>query len=159
LQTIGRVPRWLLSLALLALAFEATAAEKPTAPARVDDNRLLNASKEPQNWMTYGGSWSEQHYSPLRSIDVTNVSRLKPAWSFDFDTYRGQEATPVVVDGVMYVSSAWSKVFALDAKTGKPLWHFNTGALITAGPATYSVDGKQYVAVASYANVFAFALP
>jgi len=121
-----RRPGWrLLTCAVLALAFEATAAEKPTRPANVDDTRLLNAAKEPQNWLIYGGGWSEQHYSPLQSIDATNVSRLKPAWSFDFDTYRGQEATPVVVDGVMYVSSAWSKVFALDAKTGKPLWSYD----------------------------------
>jgi quinohemoprotein ethanol dehydrogenase len=116
----------LLSCAVLALTFEAVAAEKPLArPANVDDTRLQNAAKEPQNWLIYGGGWSEQHYSPLKSIDATNVSRLKPAWSFDFDTYRGQEATPVVVDGVMYVSSAWSKVFALDAKTGKPLWSYD----------------------------------
>ncbi len=87
--------------------------DNPKRTANVDDTRLLNAAKEPQNWMIYGGGWSEQHYSPLKSIDAANVSRLKPAWSFDFDTYRGQEATPVVVDGVMYVSSAWSKVFAL----------------------------------------------
>jgi len=112
----------LFSIAVLALAFEATAAEKPAA---VDDARLGASAKEPQNWLVYGGSWSEQHYSPLKSIDAANVSRLKPAWSFDFDTYRGQESTPVVVDGVMYVSSAWSKVFALDAKTGKPLWSFD----------------------------------
>jgi quinohemoprotein ethanol dehydrogenase len=118
-------PAGLLALAVLALAFDAVASERPAPPARVDDSRLLNASHEPQNWMIYGGSWSEQHYSPLESIDATNISRLKPAWSFDFDTYRGQEATPVVVDGVMYVSSAWSKVFALDAKTGKPLWSFD----------------------------------
>jgi alcohol dehydrogenase (cytochrome c) len=48
---------------------------------------------------------------------------------------------------------------ALDAKTGKPLWNFNTGGLITASPSTYTVDGHQYVAIASYANIFAFALP
>jgi len=116
-----RMTRWALMLGSLALAFETAAAEKPRA-ANVDDTRLQNAAREPQNWLIYGGSWSEQHFSPLKSIDATNVSRLKPAWSFDFDTYRGQEATPVVVDGVMYVSSAWSKVFALDAKTGKEIW-------------------------------------
>src|SRR5688572_21452946 len=115
-------PGLLLPLAILALAFDATAAQGPGTAANIDDTRLLNAGKEPQNWLIYGGGWNEQHYSPLKSIDATNVSRLKPAWSFDFDTYRGQESTPLVVDGVMYVSSAWSKVYALDAKTGKPLW-------------------------------------
>src|SRR5262245_47194568 len=120
-----RKSSWRLTCAALALAFDAMAAEKPPRPANVDDTRLLHAAKEPQNWLSYGGGWSEQHYSPLKSIDTANVSRLKPAWSFDFDTYRGQEATPVVVDGVMYVSSAWSKVFALDAKSGKLLWSFD----------------------------------
>src|SRR5262245_6670345 len=115
----------MLPLLVLALALEATAADRPARVANVDDARLQNASHEPQNWLIYGGGWSEQHFSPLKSIDATNVSRLKPAWSFDFDTYRGQEATPVVVDGVMYVSSAWSKVFALDAKTGRLLWSFD----------------------------------
>jgi PQQ-dependent dehydrogenase (methanol/ethanol family) len=147
-------PAWLVSLIVLALATEATAAEKPARPASVDDTRLLNAAKEPQNWLIYGGGWSEQHYSPLQSIDTTNVSRLAPAWSFDFDTSRGQEATPLVVDGVMYVSSAWSKVFALDAKTGKPLWSFDPKVpgpadlplccdVVNRGVAVYK--GKVYV--------------
>jgi quinohemoprotein ethanol dehydrogenase len=149
-----RRPRWLLPLAVLALAFEATAAQEPARTANVDDTRLLNAGREPQNWLSYGGGWSEQHYSPLKSIDAMNVSRLKPAWSFDFDTYRGQESTPVVVDGVMYVSSAWSKVFALDAKTGKPLWSFDPKVpgpadlplccdVVNRGVAVYK--GKVYV--------------
>lgn len=118
-------PAWLLPLAVLAFAFEAAASEEPAHPANVDDVRLLNARQEPQNWLIYGGGWSEQHYSPLHSIDTANVSRLEPAWSFDFDTYRGQEATPVVVDGVMYVSSAWSKVFALNAANGKLIWSYD----------------------------------
>ena len=149
----------MLPLIVLALSFEATAAEKPARPANVDDARLQNASKEPQNWLIYGGGWSEQHYSPLKSIDATNVSRLKPAWSFDFDTYRGQEATPLVVDGVMYVSSAWSKVFALDAKNGKLLWRASVGGQVNAGAMSYAVNGKQYVAIAAGNALFAYALP
>jgi len=149
-----RKPGWAWGCALLVLAFGAAAADSSKRPANVDDNRLLNAAKEPQNWMIYGGGWSEQHYSLLRSIDTSNVSRLKPAWSFDFDTYRGQEATPVVVDGVMYVSSAWSKVFALDAKTGKALWSYDPKVpgpadlplccdVVNRGVAVYK--GKVYV--------------
>jgi glucose dehydrogenase len=143
-----------MTLALLVLAFEAAASEKPARPANVDDTRLLNAAKEPQNWLIYGGSWSEQHYSPLASIDTRNVSRLKPAWSFDFDTSRGQQATPIVADGVMYVSSAWSKVFALDAKSGKRLWSYDPHVpgpadlplccdVVNRGVAVYK--GKVYV--------------
>src|SRR5688500_19448859 len=67
------MPTWrrglLLPLATLAFAFDGAAAESPGATANVDDTRLLNAGKEPQNWLIYGGGWSEQHYSPLKSID------------------------------------------------------------------------------------------
>jgi len=144
----------LLPLAVLALASGLAAADEPARPANVDDTRLQNASSEPQNWLIYGGTWSEQHYSPLQSIDATNISRLKPAWSFDFDTYRGQESTPVIVDGVMYVTSAWSKVFALDAKTGRELWSYDPKVpgpadlplccdVVNRGVAVYK--GKVYV--------------
>ena len=149
-----QLPSWLLRFAVLAFASGLAIAQQPARPANVDDARLLKATSEPQNWMIYGGSWSEQHYSPLKFIDTGNVSRLKPAWSFDFDTYRGQESTPVVVDGVMYVTSAWSKVFALDAKTGKQLWSFDPQVpgpadlplccdVVNRGVAVYK--GKVYV--------------
>src|SRR5262245_32754580 len=93
--------------------------------ATVDDNRLRNAESEPANWLTHGGSYSEQRYSKLDQINTQTVTRLAPAWSFEFDTNRGQESTPLVVDGVMYVTSAWSKLFALDAKTGNELWRYD----------------------------------
>jgi quinohemoprotein ethanol dehydrogenase len=97
----------------------------PPKPGAVDDARLRNAQQEPQNWLTHGGNWEEHRYSKLDQIHAGNVSQLKPAWWFEFDTTRAQEATPIVVDGVMYVSTAWSKVYALDAKTGKQLWYFD----------------------------------
>jgi alcohol dehydrogenase (cytochrome c)/quinohemoprotein ethanol dehydrogenase len=68
---------------------------------------------------------SETHYSPLQSINADNVGRLGLAWSYDLDTRRGQEATPIVVDGVLYTSTAWSKVLAFDAASGKLLWAFD----------------------------------
>ena len=67
-------------------------------------------------------AYSEQRYSPLTAITAATVDKLGLAWSAEFDTDRGQEATPLMVDGVLYTTSAWSKVFAFDAKTGKPLW-------------------------------------
>lgn len=81
-----------------------------------------NAATE---WPVHGGTDLEQRYSPLADINQGNVSRLGLAWAYAFDTNRGQEATPIVVDGVVYVSSAWSKVFALDAATGRELWRFD----------------------------------
>ena len=76
--------------------------------------------------MSYGRTYDEQRFSPLKKINAENVSQLKLAWHYDLDTaHRVQEATPLVIDGVMYVTSAWSKVFALDAATGKQIWAYD----------------------------------
>jgi quinohemoprotein ethanol dehydrogenase len=128
------------------------AAAKPVA--QVDDARLANAAAEPQNWLAHGGTQLGQRFSGLEQITPANVAQLKPAWSLDFDTYRGQEATPVVVDGVIYVTTAWSKVYAVDAKTGKALWQYdpkvpgphaakNCCDVVNRGAAVY--QGKVFV--------------
>ena len=93
--------------------------------AAVDAQRIVSADKEPGNWMSYGRTYSEQRFSPWKQINDQNVSKLGLAWYFDLDTRRGQEATPLVIDGVMYFTSAWSKVFALNAATGEKLWSFD----------------------------------
>jgi PQQ-dependent dehydrogenase (methanol/ethanol family) len=115
----------------------APAAEEPAAPAvapgepaprahaAVDAARLANADEEPGQWMSHGRTYSEQRFSPLNQITAANVSRLGLAWYADFDTNRGQEATPIVVDGSIYVSTAWSKVYAFDARTGAQLWKYD----------------------------------
>jgi alcohol dehydrogenase (cytochrome c)/quinohemoprotein ethanol dehydrogenase len=94
-------------------------------PADVNGSRIVAADREPGNWMTHGRTYSEQRFSPLKQINDRNVSQLRLAWSYDLDTHRGQEATPLVVDGVMYFTSAWSKVFALNARTGALLWSYD----------------------------------
>jgi len=95
-------------------------------PAAVDGARIAAADSEPGNWMSHGRTYDEQRFSPLKQIDSNTVRDLKLAWHFDLPTdRRGQESTPLVVDGVMYVTSAWSKVFALDAKTGELLWEYD----------------------------------
>jgi alcohol dehydrogenase (cytochrome c)/quinohemoprotein ethanol dehydrogenase len=116
--------RWL-TAAVAASMMTMGAGPAPSRYARVDEARLLAAENEPGNWMSYGRTYSEQRFSPLKRIDTSNVGRLGLAWFADFDTNRGQEATPIVVDGVLYVSTAWSKVKAYDARTGKPLWAFD----------------------------------
>jgi alcohol dehydrogenase (cytochrome c)/quinohemoprotein ethanol dehydrogenase len=94
--------------------------------AQVDAARLRAADREPGNWMSYGRTYDEQRFSPLTAIDAANVSRLGLAWYVDLDTAaRAQESTPLVIDGVMYVTAAWSKVFALDAATGEQLWAYD----------------------------------
>lgn len=93
-------------------------------PADVDAARLAAADSEPQNWFTGGRDGSGSYYSPLKGIDAGNVGRLGFAWEYDLSTIRGQEATPIVIDGVMYTSGASGFVYAVDAATGKELWRF-----------------------------------
>ena len=76
-------------------------------------------------WLTHGLDYAETRYAPLDSINAGNVTRLGLAWSFDMDTRRGLEATPIVAGGVMFVTSAWSIVYALDARTGRQLWKWD----------------------------------
>jgi len=93
--------------------------------ASVDAERLTNTDKEPGNWLTYGRSYNEQRFSPLNQITDQNIRQLGLTWYFDLDTRRGQEATPLVVDGVMFFTTAWSKVVALDAATGALRWSYD----------------------------------
>ena len=88
-------------------------------PAAVDAARLIEADAEPGQWLSHGRTYGEQRFSPLDQIDRQNVGALGLAWFADLDTHRGQEATPLVADGVLYVSTAWSKVKAYDAATGR----------------------------------------
>ncbi len=93
--------------------------------ARVDDARLLAADSDRGDWLTYGRTYDEQRFSPLTQVNADNAGKLGLAWSAEMDSARGQEATPIVVDGKMYVSTAWSMVKAFDAKTGKALWAYD----------------------------------
>jgi len=104
--------------------------EPPAAPApdfsrAVTRERLQNAASEPHNWLTHGGTYLEQRHSPLTQISRETLSRLAPAWYYEFDTYRGQEATPLVADGVLYTTTAWSKAYALNAATGELIWSYD----------------------------------
>lgn len=119
----------------MTVALACTACSKPPVPttaradstsaARVDAARIVQADDDPGNWLTHGRTYSEQRFSPLKTISTDNVGQLGLAWSLDLDTNRGQEATPLVIDGVMYSTSAWSKVQAIDARSGKLLWQFD----------------------------------
>ncbi|HYL86251.1 MAG TPA: PQQ-dependent dehydrogenase, methanol/ethanol family [Candidatus Angelobacter sp.] len=120
-------------LVLSAAVFSAASCgpKSPSAPehsasaATVDASRLTHADQEPGNWLSYGRTYSEQRFSPLKQINDQNVGQLGLAWFVDIDTHRGQEATPIVVDGVMYFTTAWSKVFAVKAATGEKLWSYD----------------------------------
>ncbi len=86
------------------------------------------AASQDEEWRAHGRDFSEQRFSPLEQITRQNVAQLELAWSYDFRVGRGVEATPLMVDGVLYVTSAWSIVYALDARTGEELWVFDPEA-------------------------------
>lgn len=96
-----------------------------TANNGVDDRAIARAKEDGVNWLSYGRTDDEQRFSPLAQINDGNVGTLGLHWFADLDTARGQEATPIVFDGVLYVSTAWSKVLAFDAATGAPLWSYD----------------------------------
>jgi len=114
--------RLLLACAGIWISAMAGCSPKPTV---VDDAALRAADGDSANWITYGRTYSEQRFSPLKQIDEQSVSKLGLAWSYDLETLRGVEATPLVKDGVMYTTGPWSVVYAFDAKTGNQLWKFD----------------------------------
>src|SRR5258706_15900885 len=113
------------AVVFLLSAIEVGQAAAPRAAANVDAARMMNAERNAGNWLSYGRTYSEQRFSPLSKITSDNASELGLAWFADLDTNRGQQATPLIIDGVMYVSTAWSMVKAYDAATGKPLWSYD----------------------------------
>ncbi len=91
----------------------------------IDDERIKNAAAEPGNWLSFGRTYEEQRHSPLTQINRESISDLGLAWYKDMGTNRAQEATPIVVDGIMFFTSSWSRVYAIDAKSGEELWMFD----------------------------------
>jgi quinohemoprotein ethanol dehydrogenase len=91
----------------------------------IDGARLVAANNDASNWLSHGRTYDEQRFSPLEEINRENVGELGLAWYFDVPTQRGMEATPIVVDGRMYVTGSWSIVYALDAATGEELWRYD----------------------------------
>jgi alcohol dehydrogenase (cytochrome c) len=119
-----------LSLAMLALVSLATAQGPGPAPAKeapvtdVPFSRLLKANQEPQNWMVYGGNLSSQRHSGLKQITPANAKDLELKWVFQAKSLDKHEATPLVIDGVMYAIQSPNDVIALDAATGKTIWTY-----------------------------------
>ena len=113
---------------MLVAAMAVVPARSQEAPSRfgaIDSERLANVASEPGQWLTGGRGWGQSYFSPLSGVNAGNVSRLGFAWHFDTDTTNGLEATPVVVDGVLYTSGPWGVVYAVDARTGQKLWTFD----------------------------------
>lgn len=94
------------------------------AVAQVPYQRIVQAGNAPQDWLTYSGNYNSQRYSALSQINRNNVSQLRPAWMYQLKRPGVFEATPIVADGVMYITEPPSTVTALDVKTGRPLWRW-----------------------------------
>jgi glucose dehydrogenase len=113
-----------------------------------------SAGVDSGEWRTTGGTMLEQRFSPLSLVNTQTVKRLGLVWSHEFDTRRGLEATPLMVGGVIYTTTSWSIVHALDARTGKLLWSYDPKVpgemgfkaccdVVNRGVAFF--DGKIYV--------------
>ncbi len=115
-RILGNALRWgLLRWGLLALGAAPAAMAAAAGPVEA-----------PQNWYTGGRDQEGSYYSPLATINASNVKDLGFAWSYDLGLpNRGQEATPVVIDGVLYSSGTWGYVYAVDAATGRELWRYD----------------------------------
>ncbi len=105
----------------------------------VSSKRLINAESEPENWLSYYGTYKSWRYSPLDEVHKGNIDKLAPVWAFETGiTDGGMQCAPIVVDGVMYVTSAWNNVFALKADSGERLWTYSYEVADKAGiPAGY----------------------
>ncbi|HEY8507900.1 MAG TPA: PQQ-binding-like beta-propeller repeat protein, partial [Steroidobacteraceae bacterium] len=142
-------------LRILALTALALCVSNPGLPAaNVDGKRMRAADKEPGQWMSYSRTWDEQRFSPLKKINDKNAHRLGLAWYADLNTYRGVQATPLFIDGVLYNVSVWNVVTAYDARNGKVLWTYDPkvasewARLACCGPSSRGIaawNGKIYI--------------
>jgi len=102
--------------------------------AQVTPERLLHANDEPQNWLTYSGSYASQRYSLLKQVDPSNVKNLELKWVFQAQSLQKFETTPLVVDGIMYITQSPNDVVALDPKTGRAFWVYHYAPSPAARP-------------------------
>ena len=112
----------------------------PILRAQVLNDRLLRAAAEPHNWMMYSGTYASQRYSTLSQINPSNVKNLEQKWIFQAESLEKFETTPLVVDGIMYISQAPSDALALDAKTGRVFWIYRYYPSTDARPCCGSVN-------------------
>jgi alcohol dehydrogenase (cytochrome c) len=111
-----------------------------SAGGQVTQERLLHADREPQNWLTYSGTYAGQRYSLLDQIAPQNAKNLELKWVFQARSLEKFEATPLVVDGVMYLTEAPNHVYALDALTGREFWDYDYHPSRDARPCCGSVN-------------------
>src|SRR5437899_7839819 len=105
-----------------------------SAGAQVTAQRLLDSAKEPQNWLTYSGDYAGHRFSALEQINTANAHALVPKWAYQTMAGGKFETTPLVVDGVLYGTGQDDRAFALDARTGRPIWQYQRALPADARP-------------------------
>ena len=105
-------------------AAPAAAAEEVEPVGLVDDEDLLTAQDNNASWLMYGRTYDSQRHSGLDQINKENVGRLLPVWTFQTGVLDGFECSPLVIDGIMYITTPWNHAYAIDCKTGSQLWHY-----------------------------------
>lgn len=124
----------------------------PAVAAPVDDARLIGADKEASDWLLPGRDYADRRFSPLDQISTDNVKTLVPKWIYQTGTAATFQTTPLVADGVMYVTAPFSHVMAVDARTGREIWryeHKSRTKKLCCGPANRGAAlgyGKVFVA-------------
>jgi alcohol dehydrogenase (cytochrome c) len=125
----------------------ATSAAKPSiTPSNVSQEMLDRAANDGNNFLHTNGDYTQKRFSPNKQITTGNVGRLHPAWIFQTDVKESLETSPIIVNGVMYVTTSFSHVYALNAQTGEQLWHFKPDL----GPITTYCCGPNNRGVAVY---------
>lgn len=128
-RTAGLRRADLIGLALaLAGSLAVTGCQKVAGDTSADWVAPMNGplfAQDAANWALHGGNLAEQRFSALDQIDTRNIDKLGLAWTVALDTARGQEGTPLVIDGTVYLTTAWSKVMALDGTSGRVLWQYD----------------------------------
>ena len=134
MQVVPRLPTWLAALGLCALASAPAAQEiqgqRGAGPAMiikapdVSQAMLNEADRQGVNWLHTNGGYAQQRYYPGNQINTGNVKRLRPVFLFQTEVKESMETAPIVVDGIMYMTTAFNHVYALDAATGKQFWHY-----------------------------------
>ena len=114
----------------------------------VTQDLLNRAAGDGNNFLHTNGNYSQTRYYPNRQINVGNVSKLRPAWIFQTEIVETMETTPIVVNGVMYVTTAFNHVYALNARTGEQIWHYKHNM----GPITTYCCGPNNRGVAAYGD-------
>jgi PQQ-dependent dehydrogenase (methanol/ethanol family) len=135
--------------AWLAGAQEVKTASKYGDMQTVTQDLLSRAASDGNNFLHTNGDYHQLRYYPNRQINVGNVGKLRPAWIFQMEVKESLETTPIVVNGIMYITSAFNHVYALDARTGEQIWHYKHNM----GPVTVYCCGPNNRGVAVYGDM------